>query len=141
MSDSMVKVGKLEIRYLIDGSQSGSMGIFEITIPPGSNVPPPHSHSGNEEIVYVLGGTLRYTVGAQTRDLVPGESMHTPKGTVHGFMNPGQSVARALMVMSPDIGEQYFRDVAAVIGTGGPPDKAALLGVMARYGLAPGAPR
>jgi uncharacterized cupin superfamily protein len=34
------------------------MGIFELTVPPASNVPPPHSHSNNEEIVYVLEGTL-----------------------------------------------------------------------------------
>ena len=34
------------------------MGIFELTVPPASNVPPPHSHSNSEEIVYVLEGTL-----------------------------------------------------------------------------------
>jgi quercetin dioxygenase-like cupin family protein len=141
MSISVLKVGQLGIRYLIDGSESGTMGIFEITVPPGSNVPPPHSHSHNEEIVYVLEGTLRYTVGTETRDLVPGESMHTPKGTVHAFSNYGNSVARALIVMSPDVGAQYFKDVAAVIGSGGPPDKAALVSVMARYGLVPGAPQ
>jgi len=44
-----------------------------------------------------------------------------------------------LIVLSPDIGAQYFKDVAAVINSGGPPDKAALLSVMARYGLAPAA--
>jgi quercetin dioxygenase-like cupin family protein len=130
-----IKVGQLGIRYLIDGSGTGSMGIFELSVPPGSNVPPPHSHSNNEEIVYVLEGTLRYTVGSDTRDLISGDSMHTPRGTVHAFSNPGDLMARALIIMSPDIGAQYFRDVAAVLGSGGPPDKAALLAVMARYGL------
>lgn len=116
------------------------MGMFELTVPPGSNVPPPHSHSKNEEIVYVLEGTLRYTVGAETRDLTPGQSMRTPKGTVHGFSNPFDRPARALIVLSPDIGAQYFKDVAAVVGAGGPPDKAALAAVMNRYGLLPPAP-
>jgi hypothetical protein len=50
------------------------------------------------------------------------------------------SVARALIVLSPDIGAQYFKDVAALVNAGGPPDKAALAAVMSRYGLLPPAP-
>ncbi len=135
-----IKAGQLGIRYLIDGSQTASLGMFELTVPPASNVPPPHSHSNNEEIVYVLEGTLRYSVGAETRDLTPGQSMRTPRGTAHAFSNPFGSVARALIVLSPDIGAQYFKDVAAVVNAGGPPDKAALVAVMSRYGLVPSAP-
>ena len=141
MSTNAIQVGQLRIRYLIDGSQQARMGMFELTVPPGSNVPPPHSHTNNEEIVYVLEGTLRYTVGAETRDLAAGETMQTPKGSVHGFSNPFDAVARALITLSPDIGAKYFEDVAAVVGAGGPPDKAALVAVMGRYGLVPAAPR
>lgn len=140
MSTIDIKVGQLGIRYLIDGSQSASMGMFELTVPPASNVPPPHSHTNNEELVYVLEGTLRYSVGADTRDLGPGQSMHTPRGTVHAFSNPFDSPARALIILSPDIGAQYFKDVAAVMNAGGPPDKAQLVSVMNRYGLVPSAP-
>jgi hypothetical protein len=39
-----------------------------------------------------------------------------------------------------DIGAQYFLDVASVVNAGAPPDKAALVSVMARYGLVPAAP-
>jgi len=91
--------------------------------------------------VYVLEGTLRYSVGDETRDLAPGQSMRTPKGTVHAFSNPFGSAARALITLSPDIGAQYFKDVAAVVGAGGPPDKAALMAVMGKYGLVPAAPK
>jgi quercetin dioxygenase-like cupin family protein len=141
MSAIEINVGQLGIRYLVDGSADESMGTFELTVPPASNVPPPHSHSHNEEIVYVLEGTLRYSVGSDTRDLGPGQTMHTPKGTVHGFSNPFGGTARALIVMSPDIGAQYFRDVAAVTNAGGPPDKRALVSIMSRYGLVPSAPK
>jgi quercetin dioxygenase-like cupin family protein len=141
MSSDEINVGKLRIRYLIDGSRDASMGLFELTVPPASNVPPPHSHSSNEEIVHVLEGTLRYTVGSETRDLSPGQSMHTPKGVVHAFSNPSDAVARALIIMSPDVGAQYFRDVAAVANAGGPPDKAALVAIMSRYGLVPAPPK
>ncbi len=141
MNAAEIRVGQLGINYVVDGSHTGSIGMFELTVPPGSNVPPPHSHSNNEECVYVLTGTLRYTVGAETRDLTSGQSMSTPKGVVHGFSNPFTEAARALIVMSPDIGAQYFKDVAAVVGAGGAPDKTALLSVMSKYGLVPAAPK
>jgi len=139
--EEVVKVGQLEIRYLIDGAADAGLGVFELTVPAGSNVPPPHSHSHNEECVYVLQGTLRYSVGDTTRDLRPGEWMRTPRGSVHGFSNPHGENARALIVLTPDIGAQYFRDVGDVINAGGPPDRTKLLSVMARYGLVPAPPR
>lgn len=141
MGASEIKAGQLRINYIVDGSQTASLGMFELTVPPGSNVPPPHSHSNNEECVYVLDGTLRYSVGSETRDLKPGQTMSTPKAVVHAFSNPFTEPARALIVMAPDIGAQYFRDVAVVINADGPPDKAALLSVMSKYGLVPAAPK
>jgi quercetin dioxygenase-like cupin family protein len=140
MSITEVNVGQLRIRYLVDGSKGESLGMFELTVPPGSNVPPPHSHTDNEEVVFVLEGTLRYMVGAESRDLTPGQTMRTPKGSVHGFSNPFGSVARALITLAPDIGPKYFEDVASVVNAGGPPDRAALVAVMSRYGLVPAAP-
>jgi uncharacterized cupin superfamily protein len=138
MGTTEINVGQLRIRYLIDGSQSAGLGVFELTVPPGSNVPPLHSHTNNEEVVYVLEGTLRYSVGSDTRDLTPGQTMRTPKGSVHGFSNPFGTVARALITMAPDVGPQYFEDV---VNAGGPPDRAALVAVMSRYGSVPAAPR
>jgi len=140
MATTEIKVGELVINYVVDGSHTASLGMFELTVPPGSNVPPPHSHSNNEECVYVLAGTLRYSVGTETRDLAPGQGMRTPKGMVHAFSNPFTETVRALVVQSPDIGAQYFKDVAAVINAGNPPDKRALLSIMSKYGLVPAAP-
>ncbi|HVE12540.1 MAG TPA: cupin domain-containing protein [Elusimicrobiota bacterium] len=136
-SEEPIHVGQLSIRYLIDGSARRGMGVFELSVPPNSNVPPPHSHTENEECVYVLEGTLRYSVADVARDLRPGEWMLTPRGTVHGFSNPYAETARALIVLTPDIGAQYFRDVGAVVNAGGPPDRARLLDVMSKYGLKP----
>jgi len=138
----VLKIGQLEIRYLIDGTVSGAgMGVMELTVPAGARVPPAHSHRDNEEIVYVLDGVLRYTVDEETRDLKPGERMYTPRGSVHAFSNPHAAPARALIMLTPDIGLQYFRDVAEVAHAPGPPNHAKLLEVMARYGLVPAAPK
>ena len=136
----VIRIGQLEIHYLQDRGNGCEMGSFILVVPPGSNVPPPHSHPGTEELVHVLEGTLRYTVDGLTRDLRAGEFMGTPPGKVHAFSNPHREVARALVVNAPDIGAGYFREVAAVAGAGGPPDRAKLFDIMGRYGLVPAAP-
>ena len=140
VAEEVIRVGQLEIRYLQEAGDGCQLGCFELRVPPGSNVPPPHSHSTNEELVYVLEGTLRYTVGDQTRDLRPGDTMATPRGVVHGFSNPHPIAARALVINTPDIGAQYFREVASIIDAGGPPDRSRLLATMHAFGLVPGAP-
>ena len=89
----------------------------------------------------MLEGTLRYRVDDEVRDLGPGGRMHTPRGSVHGFSNPGTVPAKALIVLTPDIGAQYFRDVAAVVNQPGPPNVPEVVKVMARYGLVPAAPK
>jgi hypothetical protein len=66
--------------------------------------------------------------------------MFSPRGAVHSFSNPHQETARVLIMISPDIGAQYFRDVGAVVNAGGPPDVSKLMAVMSRYGLVPAAP-
>jgi quercetin dioxygenase-like cupin family protein len=138
----LIKVGQLEIRYVLDGVQAGAgSGMFELTVPPGARVPPAHSHTNNEEIVYVLEGVLRYAVDDELRDLGPGEHMRTPRGSVHSFSNPHEQTARALIVLTPDIGAQYFRDVAAAASQPGGPNPARMAEVMARYGLVLAPPR
>ena len=66
--------------------------------------------------------------------------MFTARGSVHHFSNPHEGTARALIVLTPDIGAQYFRDVAAVVNAGAPPDREKLLQVMSKYGLVPAVP-
>lgn len=132
----VVKIGQLEIRYLVDGTVTGAgVGMFELTVPPGARVPPAHSHRENEEVIYVLEGMLRYAVDDEVRDLKPGERMYTPRGSVHAFSNPHDRPARALIVLTPDIGAQYFRDIAEVASAPSGPNPAKMMEVMNRYGL------
>lgn len=138
----VIKIGQLEIRYLIDGTQAGAgMGMFELIVPPQARTPPAHSHRDNEEIVYVLEGVLRYSVDDETRDLAAGERMYTPRGSVHAFSNPHGERARALIILTPDIGAGYFRDIAAAAVEPGGLNPAKMTQVMARYGLVLAAPK
>ena len=141
MSHQVINVGQMEIQYLVDGAEKGGLGLFEMKVPPGAPTPPPHSHTNNEECVYILEGVLTYSVDDETRDLKPGEWMSTPRGSVHHFGNTGTETVRALVMLTPDIGAQFFRDVGALTAAGGPPDKAKIMEVMNRYGLVPAAPK
>lgn len=137
--DDVIRVGQLEIRYLQQSGRGNQMGAFELRVPPASNVPPAHSHA-NEELIYVLEGTLRFTVGGETRDLRPGDSMTTPTGVAHAFSNPHGVTARALVINTPEISADYFREMAALINGGGPPDRSRMMETMKRFGLTPVAP-
>lgn len=137
---SIIHVGNLEIRYLQEAGNGLQIGCFEMRVPPNATVPPPHRHPGNEELVYVLEGTLRYTVDDHTRDLRAGDCMATPRGAIHAFTNPYAETVRALVINNPDIGSGYFREVAALLARGAPPDKAGLVAIMSKYGLVPAGP-
>jgi hypothetical protein len=63
-----------------------------------------------------------------------------PRGVVHHFENLGAEAATQLAVVTPGVlGPDYFRDLAALVGGDGPPDRAAMLDVMRRHGLTPAA--
>ncbi|WP_443749530.1 cupin domain-containing protein [Asticcacaulis solisilvae] len=135
----LIIIGELQIRYLRDSAADGTAGMFELTVPPGAKSPPPHSHD-NEEIVYCLEGTLRSVCGGVVRDLNSGDSGYTPKGVVHGFSNPYDHPARVLVVNTPDVGAQYFRDVAEAVKGPAAPDPARIMAIMRHYGLTPAMP-
>ena len=135
----LIAIGQLRVRYLLDGAASGTAGMFELTVPTGAKSPPAHSH-GNEEIIYGLEGVLRCTVGGEVREVGPGDVSYTPSGVVHVFDNPHDAPARVLVVNTPDIGAQYFRDVATAAAGAGGPDPGKIIEVMGRYGLIPAPP-
>ena len=137
-----ITIGQLQIRFLLDGEQSGgAVAMFEFDVPAGARVPIAHSHDGYEETIFGLEGVLTWTVDGRPIDVGPGEVLLIPRGVVHRFDNPDNDVdARALAIVTPGmLRPDYFLEMAAVIeeAAGGPPDPAALAAVMRRHGLTP----
>ena len=134
-----IKVGQLEIRFLVEGEESGgSVAVFEFDVPAGAKVAAGHSHDGYEETIYGLEGVLTWTVEGAQLDVGPGDALCIPRGAVHQFDNMHDVDAKALAVVTPGIlGPGYFREVAAILdaAAGGPPDFDALAEVMRRHGL------
>jgi hypothetical protein len=85
---------------------------------------------------------MTFTVEGKAIDIAPGETCFIPRGAVHGFNNLKQEDAKALAVITPALlGPIYFKEIAEIINTGGPPDVAKLKQVMTKHGLIPVKPK
>ena len=135
----VIRIGQIEIKFVCDKSETGgSVGMFELGVGPGAKVPAPHYHRDFDETYYGLSGTLMFRVDGQEVDVAPGEHVFIRRGVVHSFHNRSGSPSKGLSVLSPDlIGPDYFRDIAALAGAGGPPDPVKVRETMLRYGLVP----
>ena len=71
-------------------------------------------------------------------EIGPGQSFFIPRGAVHGFNNLKPTEARALAVITPALlGPEFFREAAAIVNAGGPPDVEQLKAVLLKHGLVP----
>jgi quercetin dioxygenase-like cupin family protein len=134
-----IRIGQLAIRFLVESAESGgSVALFEFDVPAGAKVPVAHSHDAYEETVYGLEGVLTWTVDGVPTDVGPGEVLCIPRGVVHHFDNSHDADATQLAIVTPGVlGPDYFRDIAAIVDAGGPPDLGAIAAVMKRHGLTP----
>ena len=66
------------------------------SVPADARMPAPHSHDAFEETIFGLAGRTTYTVGGETIEVDPGDSICIPRGVVHAFANHGSSEARFL---------------------------------------------
>jgi len=139
-----ITVGQLSVRFLVEAADSnGSATVFECYVPANSRMPAPHSHDGFEETIYGLAGVTTFTVDGETIEIAPGDAVCVPRGAIHGFANHASTDATFLAIATPGVfGPAYFHEVAEVLAAlaGGPPDLAAVAGVMRRHGLTPAQP-
>jgi len=95
----------------------------------------------HEETIYGLEGAITFTVEGRAVDIAPGQTLFIPRGAVHGFNNLTTSIAKALAVITPArLSPDFFREMAAIINAGGPPDPEKMKAVMTRHGLVPVVP-
>jgi len=133
----VIKLGQIEVRFLLDSDDTGGANtMFEFLVGPGAKVPAPHYHEGFDELIYGLEGVLTFTVDGVPGQIGPGDSFFVPRGVVHHFENLGSVTTRSLTVITPGLlGPAYFREIAALMGAGGPPDMAKVAEVMRAHGL------
>jgi len=144
-SEETIKIGPLEIRFLLTGDDSGgSVSVFELFVPGGQKLAAPaHKNDAYEEVLYGIQGVLTWTVDGAPIEVGPGQALCIPRGAVHRFDNLGSDDVKQIVVITPAIiGPAYFREAAEVIGAagGGPPDRAKMIEVFRRHGMTPAPP-
>ena len=142
LDNEIIRVGQIEVRFLLESKDTdGQLAMFEFMVPAGAKVPLPHSHERYDETIYGLAGVMTFTVNGNPADIAPGQTCFIPRGAVHGFNNLRQADAKALAVVTPAlIGPDFFRETAAIVNAGGPPDLEKLKTVLTKHGLVPAIP-
>ena len=137
MKNDFIRVGQIGIRFLLEAADTnGALAMFEFTVPVGAKMPLPHKHERYDETVYGVEGVVTFTVEGKTVDIAPGEACFVPRGAVHGFDNLTKTDVKALAVVTPALlGPEFFKEAAAIVNAGGPPDVKKLGAVMSKHGL------
>ncbi len=91
-----------EIRPLIDRTTAPIelCSLAEEILPPGAAVGRHHHHL-TEEVYYILRGTGRMSVGAETRAVTGGDAIYIPRGATHTLENTGAEPMTLLLVCGP----------------------------------------
>jgi len=131
-----VEIGGFATAFLAAGDATGgAYALIEHTLGPGLLGAPPHRHAREDELSYVLEGTLTVWREGTVTEAGPGAVVRKPRGEWHTFWNAGAVPVRFLEVISPPAFADYFRELAALIPPEGPPDLAAVAALAGRYGL------
>lgn len=113
--------------------EGGGPTVIEFIAAPGFSTGD-HVHSTIEELFYVVDGEITIRAGEWSSRVGPGSFVRVPPRTPHGFGNPGTAPATLLLLISPaGVHEEYFRELAAVLATPGPPDTPAIAELRQRY--------
>ena len=99
----------------VSGPRDGLDGIvaIEATFLPGK-CHDFHRHPGQEEVIYVIEGSIEQWVLDEKQVLAAGDSVVIPASAVHASFNEGSEPAKILAILSPAVGDDGYgvEDVA-----------------------------
>jgi quercetin dioxygenase-like cupin family protein len=97
-----------DLSFIIRAEQSkGTLLALETTAPPGEG-PPLHTHTREEETIYVVSGEFRWQVGEEVSAAPPGSFAFIPRGVAHTWQNIGGEPGTILVTFMPAGMEGFF---------------------------------
>jgi quercetin dioxygenase-like cupin family protein len=100
------------VTFKVRGAETGgALTALETVVAPGEG-PLLHVHGGEEELLYVLEGEVRFRLGDDWFSTAPGGCVFVPRGVPHAFQNVGEAPARMLVVFTPAGMERFFERFA-----------------------------
>ena len=132
-------MGGLMTFHADSNSTNGAFSLVEVHTLPGGE-PPMHVHEREEELFYVLEGSLKVFRGSEELILGPGQSGFLPRGVPHTFRVQSNYV-RMLTYITPGGFEEFFRQIGrpaeALMPEPNPaaPDFARIMRVAGEFGI------
>ena len=119
-------------KTLISPEQTnGTVALVDMTLPKGVE-PPPHTHTHEDEIFYLLEGSVTFHIGDTVIKAKQGEAVFAPRMVPHYFII-NSSTARFLTAITPGKFLEYFMEFSSpacaelcVVTPQGPPLEAAI---------------
>lgn len=131
----LVDLGGLGVHFKVPGELTGgAFSVVEHPVEPGVVVEP-HTHQNEDELSYVVAGTIWVRVGDREVEAPAGSYVWKPRGVMHSFWNPGPEPARVLEIISPAGFEHFFAELAQELEGAEAPDDAAIAALCERYAL------
>jgi quercetin dioxygenase-like cupin family protein len=97
-----------DLSFIIRAEQSkGTLLALQTTAPPGEG-PPLHTHTREEETIYVVSGEFRWQVGEKVSAAPPGSFAFIPRGVAHTWQNIGGEPGTILVTFMPAGMEGFF---------------------------------
>jgi mannose-6-phosphate isomerase-like protein (cupin superfamily) len=94
-------MGRISALFKADGAETaGAYSISEWWLEPNTQGPGAHSHA-EDDVFYVLEGTMSFLVGDRWIDAPRGSFVLAPGGTTHDFQNRGTTRAGILNFSAP----------------------------------------
>ncbi len=104
--------GPMQSIFLADAEETGDRYSVSLwALDPGKPGPGAHSHEANEELFYVIEGTMTFLVGDQLVDATAGTFLRIPAGVSHDFENRTVRPAGVLNVFIPGGFESSMPDI------------------------------
>jgi mannose-6-phosphate isomerase-like protein (cupin superfamily) len=101
---------------------NGTFSLLEATLAPG-NEPPPHVHTREDELFYMLEGEFDMYVGEEAFNVNKGECIFLPKFKPHAFVIRSLRL-RVLILYTPGGVEEAFRKMSSPAQSLQPPTAA-----------------
>ena len=107
------------IGKILSEDTQGAYSVIVTDTPPMGG-PPPHIHSNEDELFYVLKGHYEFYCGNQTIDAPQGSLIQLPKGIAHHFKNIDTITGVTINTITPGGFENFFETIAQISKKGKP---------------------
>jgi len=132
----LVPFGEVVVR-LAGVDTGGALSVVEMRLAPRTVGAEPHVHAAHEEYFAVREGELTFDLGGSSRTVGVDGLVSVPRGHAHGFRNEATAWTMFIGMFTPAGYEDYFRDVARLVGEGVEVTPGVLAGLRAGYGTSP----